>query len=108
MSGQTVGNILLWVAAFPAVGSVVVFSRVTWWRSTWGKHLMAYMVAVAIPLVLGCVRQVLGDSPWFQGLRVAAFGLVVIVLWWRFVITIQALREGSPDEGDLDKRRPPL
>jgi len=104
VSVQLVGNILLWIAAVPAVGSVIVFSRVTWWRSTWGRHLMAYMAAVSIPLVLGCVRQIFGDSSWFQGLRVAAFGLVVVVLWWRFIITIQALREGSPDEGDLEKR----
>lgn len=105
MSVHLVGNILLWMAVVPAVGSVIVFSRVTWWRSTWGMHVMAYMVAVMIPLVLGCVRLVFGDSEWFQALRTGSFGLVVIVLWWRFVITIQAFREGSPDDGDLKKRR---
>lgn len=94
-----VGNILLVLAAIPAVASVIVFAPVASWRAPWAIHLMAYMSAVAVPLVLGCVRLVFGDSPWFQALRTAAFGAVVIVLWWRLVLLILARRESSPDRG---------
>lgn len=98
MTYQTAGNLLLILAAIPANGAPLVFAAVTWWRSRWGVHLMAYMCAVALVLDLAVARLIWGDSWWFQGIRAAAFALVVGALWWRFVFVIQALREGSPDE----------
>lgn len=104
MNAQTIGNVLLVLAAIPAVLSVIVFWPVASWRSPWGMHLLAYMAAVAVPLVLGCIRLVFGDSPWFQDLRTGAFGLVVVVLWWRLILLLLARREGSPDRhGPADR-----
>lgn len=97
MSIQTVGNVLLVLATIPAVASVIVFWPVVQWRSRWGAHLMAYMIALAVPLVLGCVRLVFGDSPGFQQLRTAAFGALVAVLWWRLILLVLARFEGPPD-----------
>lgn len=107
MSTQTIGNVLLILAAIPAVSSVVVFWPVVSWRSTWGRHLMAYMIALAIPLVLGCVRLVVGDSVGFQQLRTGSFAAVVIVLWWRLALVVRARWEGKPNQGHPDVVMPP-
>lgn len=104
---QTAGNILLVLAVIPAVASVIVFWPVVSWKSTWGAHLMAYMIALAVPLVLGSVRLLLGDSSGFQRLRTAAFGALVLALWWRLWLLVVARWEGSPDDAELKKRRPP-
>ncbi len=95
----TVGNVLLVAGAIPAVASVLVFCRVTWWRSRWGRHVMAYMSTVAIMLALGCLKLVIGDSPAFAAIRVAAFTTVVMALWWRLWFVVLAYREGSSDDG---------
>jgi hypothetical protein len=94
----TIGNWLLIAATTPAVLSVVVFARVRWFQSRWGRHLMAYMLSIAVVLGLGVVRLFLGDHPWFDWLRVGAFASVVAVLWWRLIYILQALAEGSPDD----------
>lgn len=99
------GNVLLVLSAVPAVGSVLVYSQVTWWRSRWGRHLMSYMVAVALVLTLGVVRLIWHDSAWFAGLRAAAYVLTVIALWWRLLILVQSLREGSHDESTTYRKR---
>lgn len=96
---NTVGNVLLILAAVPATLAALLYgTRVTWWRSRWGRHLFSYMTAIAVVLDLGVVRLVFGSRPWFEALRVAAFGVVVAALWWRAVFVYQAYREGSPDE----------
>jgi hypothetical protein len=104
--GRTqLGNVLLFLSAVPAVLSVLVFSRVTWYRSAWGRHMMSYMAVVALVLVLGCARVVWGDSIWFTAVRAAAYVATVAVLWWRLKILVQSLREGSPDESSTHKKR---
>jgi hypothetical protein len=95
---QTAGNILLVLAVIPAVASVVVFWPVVSWRSEWGSHLMSYMIALAVPLVLGTIRLVFGDSPGFQRLRTAAFGALVLALWWRLWLLVRARWEGRPKD----------
>lgn len=104
----TVGNILLILGTIPAVGSVIVFAPVMSLRAPWAIHLMAYMAAVAIPLFLGCIGLVFDiHEMWFLWLQTSAFGIVVIVLWWRLVLLILARREGSPDKGGPADRPPP-
>lgn len=103
MSTQSIGNILLILAVIPAVASVVVFWPVVAWRSTWGSHLMAYMIALAVPLVLGSLRLVIGDSPGFQQLRTGAFGVLVAVLWWRLILLVRARFEPAESQDRTDR-----
>jgi hypothetical protein len=98
------GNLFLILSAIPAVVSVIVFARVTWWRSRWGRHLMAYMSAMAFVLMLGVVRIFFADTWWFFGMRMIGYAALVIVLWWRMFYVIQAAREGSPDESLKENR----
>jgi hypothetical protein len=92
----TAGNTLLVLAAIPAVAAVVAYWPKVVWRSAWGSHLMSYMIALAVPLVLGCIRLAFGDSYWFQHLRTDAFGALVVALWWRLFLIVQARHEDRP------------
>lgn len=98
------GNIFLILSTIPAVISVIVFARVSWWKSRWGRHLMAYMTTMAFLLVLGCIRIVFEETWWFFGLRMVAYAFLVVVLWWRMFYVIQAASEGSPNESLKENR----
>lgn len=100
MTFATFGDVLLILAAIPSIAAPIIFSRVTWWRSRWGIHLMAYMAAVALVLILGLFRLAFGTHVWFEMLRAFSYILLVVVLWWRMFFVLQAFREGSPDEGN--------
>jgi len=93
-----IGNLFLILSTFPAVISVAVFARVKWWRSRWGRHLMTYMSAMALVLVLGCLRIFYVNDTWFPVVRAGAYTLLVYALWWRMFYIIQAANEGSPNE----------
>lgn len=113
MSPETAGNVLLVVAWLPAVLSVAVYARVPWRRSELGRHLMSYMVIVALTLSLGVVR-IVWEPSWFWSLRMAAFALFVGVTWWRLALIVQAQVEswraasgGDVDDGPQDPPEPP-
>jgi len=99
MTATVAGNVLLILAAIPATAAAVLYgTRVTWWRSRWGRHLFSYMTAVALVTDLGIIRLMFGDRWWFALLRAGAYAAVVAALWWRLLFVYQAYREGSPDE----------
>jgi hypothetical protein len=93
MELNILGNWLLVIAMIPAVLSVLVYSRVKWYRSQAGIHLMTYMAAIASVLLLGVLRIVIADSEVFYLIRVLAYIAVVIVLWWRLSFLIKSYRE---------------
>lgn len=105
MNFTLIGNVELILAVIPALISVGVFARVRWWKSRWGIHLMAYMAAIALVLVLACVRLMFADTVWFATARAASFAAVVIVLWWRMFYIIQAAHEGSPNESPVSDEK---
>lgn len=92
---QVAGNVLFVWAAVVATASVVVHARVSWWRSEMGRHLMAYMGAMAIVLDLGVIRLLAGDSFAFQLVRLVTFISVPIVMTWRLWLQVKAQRADS-------------
>lgn len=94
---RLVGNGLLAWAALVGTASVVLHSRVPWWRSRMGQHLWCYMLVMAVVLDLGVIKLVIGDSLPFQTLRLVTFVGVPIVMTWRLWLQIQAQREVRTD-----------
>lgn len=94
---QLLGNGFFVWAALAATASVVVHARVPWWKSTMGRHLMAYMAVMALVLDLGIIRLIFGDSWWFQLIRLVTFIGVPIVMTWRLVLQIKAQRAAARD-----------
>ena len=93
---QTITNLIgtgfLYWAALVGVASVAFHLRVFDRRSTMSVHLLCYMTAMAAVLVLAAVRNLTGDSWWFQLLRLAVFMLVPVFMTQRLVLQIRAQR----------------
>lgn len=89
---QVLGNGFLVWAALVATASVAAHLRVPWWATPMGRHLMAYMFVMALVLDLGVVKLIIGDSAWFQLLRLVVFVGVPVVMTWRLWVQIQAQR----------------
>ena len=100
-----IGNGLVFWAAAVGVASVVVHSRVKWWASRVGVHLMFYMSSMTLVLVLACVKIVFGDTWWFQLLRLVTFIAVPLAMSQRLILqlSVQRAARETPTEGD---RRP--
>lgn len=91
MNIVTVGNILLICGAIPATIAPLIYLRVPWFRTRLGRHLMLYMISLAVVFDLGVLRLIIGEpTDWFPWVRVAAFAFVVVVLWWRVAIVLSA------------------
>lgn len=89
---RLIGNGLISWAAVVGVLSVIVHALGPWRASEMGRHLMAYMTAIAAVLLLSVVRIIIGDSPWFQSLRLVVFVGVPVTMTWRLVLQLQARR----------------
>ena len=87
------GNIMIFWAAGVGAASVYVHSRVRWWETQMGRHLMHYMFVIDTVLVLSVIRIIFGDSWWFQALRLVVFLGVPIVMTQRLYLQIKARRE---------------
>lgn len=92
---RVIGNGLIFWAAAVGTASVVLHARVPWRHSEMGRHLMAYMGALALVLVLSCIRLVFGDAPWFQIVRLVVFVAIPLTMTWRLWLQIKAQREGA-------------
>lgn len=92
-----IGDVLVLITAAIATTSVILHARVRppWWTSAIGRHLMAYMAAMAAVLILAAIRIIAGASlevPWFALLRTVVFMTVPVVMGWRLLIQVQLSR----------------
>ncbi len=90
------GNGFLMWAALVGTASVLVHLRVFDRTMPMSRHLLVYMASVALVLDLGIVKLIIGDSQWFQLIRLAAFVTVVAAMTQRLWLQIQAQRSGAP------------
>jgi len=86
-----VGNVLLVISALIATAFVTVYHlSALWWRSPDGRHVMAFMAALALVLDLAVLRLFVGHPEWFETVRTFTFVVIPIVLGWRFSILLKA------------------
>jgi len=99
------GNIGLIISAALTTGAVAAYavrgrgsSRMPWWRSPFGLHLMCFMSAFAITLDLDGIYLAAthfgwvapSASDWFAWLRTVSFAVLVpAVLTWRLWIILR-------------------
>jgi len=95
-----VGTGFIYWAALVGVASVLVHLRVWDRGSTMSTHLLFYMVSVSAVLVLSAIRNLTGDSWWFQLLRLLTFMLVPIAMSQRLWLQVQAQRRREPRSDD--------
>lgn len=90
------GTVLIHWAALVGVASVIIHTRVRWWATEMGRHLMAYMSIIAATLVLSCFVNDFGDSAWFQLVRLVVFIGVPIVMTQRLALQLKVRRTVQP------------
>jgi hypothetical protein len=93
---RLIGNCFLVWSALVGTASVVIHSRVPWWRSVFGRHLFYYMLVFAVVLDMGVIRLIVGDSWGFQLLRLVVFVGVPIVMTQRLILQIKATSMTAP------------
>ena len=94
---RAVGNVAIFWSATVGMASVFVHSRVAWWRTEMGRHLMAYMLVVGTVLLLSSIRIAVGDAPWFGFLRFIVFLFVPVVMTQRLWLQLKAQRQLKRD-----------
>jgi hypothetical protein len=71
-------------------------SRANWRGSPLGRHMLYFMVALALVLVIRIVGSFWPGMEWLAYARVLTYALLVLVIWQRVFLLIRALRkEGS-------------
>lgn len=99
MTLRLVGDaLLLFGWALPAIGAPIEYlfvrgddgRRLGFRHSALGRHLMAYMTALAFLAALGVWRVVAGDGPVWEWLRAIGYVGIVAVTWWRWYVVHQA------------------
>lgn len=97
---QLIGNGLLVLSALLATAFVIVYHfSAVWWESHDGRHVMAFMGALALVIDLAVLRLIVGRPEWFEIVRTLTFTAIPIVLAWRLAILIKAQfgsRRSSP------------
>lgn len=97
---ETVGNVLLYFTTAGALTAVVLYSRVLWWSGWAGRANMVGMVALASVTLTVSIRNLFGPFPGYDVLRLVAFGLVGVGVWFQVVVLIKLRRtaERRPEE----------
>ncbi|GAB1823588.1 putative phage holin [Herbidospora sp. RD11066] len=89
---ETVGSALIVLFAVLGNACALVYGLgFRWWRSGYGRHMLAFMGALAVIIDVWVARLLLGEWSWYPELRLAAFALLPIVTGWRLAILLRAL-----------------
>jgi hypothetical protein len=68
-------------------GSVIMHGRTPWRASLMGKHLMAYMLILALWYTeLGIASFITGTPIVMQGVEAITFLCIPFVVWWRLAL----------------------
>lgn len=108
MTLRSLGDVVLVLWAVPAILAPLLYldvrdvtgRRFAFRTSPMGRHLMAYMSAMAVMATLGLVRLVFDDGPVWAALRVVGFLGVVAVTWWRLLVVARARTESRAARRD--------
>jgi hypothetical protein len=66
------------VLVFDLAFIVIMHGWIPWRRNAWGRHVMAFSYALALPIVLGLARLWFGDYPYrWQVLAVSYVALML-------------------------------
>ena len=94
MTLRDVSLVLILFAVVPALLSTYLVARTPWRETAVGRHLMAYSSVIALVLVVSLVRRLFPDPPLaLEVTRLATFALVPVVIWWRCLLQIKAMRD---------------
>jgi hypothetical protein len=77
--------------------------RWKWWRSSMGRHMMAFMGGLELLLLLAFISQFWPHLPLREYLRIVSWGIVAFLFTWRLVILITVKKEERPSLSEIDR-----
>ncbi len=79
-------TVLTILAAVPAVGFVVTYARVRWWRSLVGRGVMIQAAGLMLLVGMGVLRVFFGtDYAWREALLLVVYTAISVGLWAMFL-----------------------
>lgn len=107
------GNALLHLTTAEAWLFIVLYHlSAPWWRTEAGRHVMAFMGALAAVLTLSSLRLLTGPPAqpaavtWFTWLRIIVFATIPVVVGWRLWMLWRAQYRGRTWAEIRGRRRP--
>jgi NADH:ubiquinone oxidoreductase subunit 6 (subunit J) len=88
-----VTGIIAVAACIPAWACVFVVWSSPWRETRVGRHLMAYMLSLAVTFTSLSVGIFTALPEWAEWVRLALYSGTVLTVWWRLVIMIKVRRE---------------
>lgn len=96
---HSITSVLVCTAAAGALIFVGRYLLTRWFDTAMGRHAMAFMVVVLIVLSLAVVRELFGvDWAGRDLVRLVAFTLVNVVIWWRVALLFMGQRRARRDQ----------
>lgn len=84
------GNIALAVGALAFLTFVVLYQLTAPWQETrMGRHMMTFDLVVTVVLVYAFVATIWGPLPNRDWVRVAVYGAIATIGWWRVSLLIR-------------------
>ncbi|MGH1563024.1 putative phage holin [Mumia sp. DW29H23] len=94
MNDPLIINVLSLLIAVGAVAFVVMFAREPWWRSWFGRSLMAMAGALVVFALVVVLTLWLGRHyPGREALRVTGYSLVAVAIWSRVYVLWRVRRD---------------
>lgn len=72
---------------------VIYWTKARWRDSTLGRHMLYFMVALALVLIVRTLRYFWPDAEWLVYLGLLTFAMLVLVVWQRVWLLVRSLRE---------------
>lgn len=93
-----VTGIIALSAVLPAWLSVFVHFQSPWRETRVGRHLMAYMLSLAVTFTSLSIGIFTRLPEWAEWTRLALYCGTVITVWWRLIIQVKVRREPVIEE----------
>lgn len=71
---------------------VIYRAKARWRESSLGRHMMYFMISLALVLVVRTVRYYWIDVTWLVYVGLFTYALLVLVIWQRVYLLVRSLR----------------
>jgi hypothetical protein len=104
---RLVTNVLIFAAWFSALVFVARYSRVKWFKTPMGIHMMVFGMVLLLLFSLASSTAIWGEWANRDVARLVSFALINVVMWWRNVLLfVGQHRKSAQQKDDHETLRP--
>jgi hypothetical protein len=94
LANQIAGVLGLLMLVGTAVFLYLYLTRANWRTSALGRHMLYFMAALALVLVIRVIGFFWPGMAWLAYVRILTYALLVLVIWQRVFLLVRSLKEG--------------